>query len=26
VPSVPSAMSGGESGATYAQEFGVILH
>jgi len=25
VPSVPSALSGGEPGATYAQEFGVIL-
>jgi uncharacterized protein YkwD len=26
VASVPSAMSGGQSGATYAQEFGVIVH
>ncbi len=25
VPSVPSALSGGEPGATYSQEFGVIL-
>jgi len=26
VPSVPAALSGGEPGAMYAQEFGVILH
>jgi uncharacterized protein YkwD len=25
-PAVPASLSGGESGATYAQEFGVIVH
>jgi uncharacterized protein YkwD len=25
-PAVPPSLSGGESGATYAQEFGVIVH
>jgi len=25
-PAVPAALSGGAPGATYAQEFGVIIH
>ena len=26
VPQVPTSLSGGEAGATYTQEFGVVLH